>query len=107
MNMPTVSQEYVIRVVFDAIDEVNEQIPHGQRLEKSVDTILFGQSGKLDSLGLVDLIVTTERKIEEEFGVTVALADERALSQKNSPFRTVASLAGYIVTLLTEKADAS
>ena len=31
---------------------------------------------------LVSLIVTTEREIEEAFGVALTLADERALSMK-------------------------
>jgi len=37
-------------MIFSAIDEVNERLPGGERLEKSIDTTLFGESGKLDSL---------------------------------------------------------
>ena len=45
--------EKVIQAVMDAIDELNEQLPKEERLEKSVDTALFGDGGSLDSLGLV------------------------------------------------------
>ena len=57
----------------------------------------------LDSLGLVNLIVSVEQNIEDEFHVVITIADDRALSQKHSPFRTVESLAEYIEILLKEK----
>ena len=95
----------IVHVIFDAIDELNYQLPEEQRLEKSIDTVLFGRAGRLDSLGLVNLIVEIEQKAEKEFGVTVTLADERAMSQKSSPFRTVATLANYISLLLEETSN--
>ena len=95
-----IKNEKIIQVIFSAIDEVNQQLPKEQQLEKSIDTVLFSSSGKLDSLGLVNLIVATEQRIEEEFDVTITLADERAMSQENSPFRTIGTLADYISFLL-------
>ena len=92
----------LIETIFDAIDEINEQSPEEQRLEKSADTVLFGESGKLDSLGLVNLIVATEQQLEENFDVALTIADEKAMSQKNSPFRTVGTLAEYISKLLQD-----
>jgi len=90
----------ITNVIFSAVEEVNGQLPRKQRLEKSIDTILFGKSGKLDSLALVNLIVAVEEKIQEEFGVTVTLADERAMSQTNSPFKSLGTLADYVALLL-------
>jgi hypothetical protein len=52
---------------------------------------------------LINLIVTLEQEIEDEFDTPVTLADERALTQKQSPFQTVDSLANYIEVLLNEK----
>ncbi len=97
--------EKVIQAILGAIDEVNQQLPKEQRLEKSIDTVLFGESGKLDSLGLVTLIVATEQKIEEEHGATITLADENAMSQENSPFKTIGTLADYVTFLLKEKSN--
>ena len=97
-----INNEKVIQAIFDAIDEINEQYPEEQRLTKSADTVLFGESGKLDSLGLVNLVVATEQRLEEIFDVSLTLADEKAMSQKNSPFRTVGTLAEYISNLLKE-----
>jgi len=94
--------EKIVQAIFRAVDEVNQGLPEGQRLKKSLDTVLFGRSGVLDSLGLVNLIVAAEEKIEEEFGITITIADERAMSRKNSPFRTIGTLVDYVSSLLEE-----
>jgi acyl carrier protein len=57
---------------------------------------LYGRQGVLDSLGLVSLLAAIEQALEDEHGIQVTLADERAFSQARSPFRTVASLSEYI-----------
>jgi len=95
----------IILVIFDAVDEIKEQYPEEKKIIKSVDTVLFGETGTLDSLGLVNLIVTTEQKIEEEFEILISLADERAMSQKHSPFRTIGSLGNYIAILIKENTN--
>jgi D-alanine--poly(phosphoribitol) ligase subunit 2 len=64
------------------------------------DTPLFGRNGVLDSLGLVTLVVAVEQAIEDVLGVSVSLADARALSQKASPYRTVGTLADYADSLI-------
>jgi acyl carrier protein len=96
------TQEQILQAVYTAIDEVNEQLPSGGQIPRSPDAILFGQAGALDSLGLVSLIVAVEQSVENELGATVTLADEKALSQRNSPFRSVATLTEYIGQLLAE-----
>jgi hypothetical protein len=52
---------------------------------------------------LVSLIVAIEREIEDTFGVAVTLADERALSMKASPFRSIQSLADYVGSLMIRR----
>lgn len=66
----------------------------------SRETLLFGESGLLDSVGLVSLIVAIEQEIENDLNVSIVLADERAMSQKNSPFRSIGALADYAATLV-------
>ena len=85
------------------IDKFNEESTDEIQLIKSSHTVLFGQGSKLDSMGLINLIVAVEQSVEDEFDITITLADERAMSQENSPFRTVGSLADYIELLLEEK----
>ena len=93
------------QIIFEAIEDLNLQRSQDDQLKKSEDTVLFGYSGQLDSLGLVDLILAVEQKIMEKLDKVVTLADEKAMSQKKSPFRTVGFLAEYICQLLEEKKD--
>ena len=99
--------EKVASAIFRAIDDLNDQFPSERRLEKELDTVLYGKSGRLDSLGLVNLIVAIEERVGDELGESVTLADEKALSQRDSPFRTVGTLVEYIGRLLKEKREAS
>ena len=42
--------EKITQLIFDALDEINAQLPEEQQLEKSITTSLYGEKGKLDSL---------------------------------------------------------
>jgi acyl carrier protein len=94
--------EDVLKVVLDSVSELNLQMEDSHQLELSPETLLFGRGSKLDSLGLVNLIVLVEEKTANAFGKSVTIADEKAMSQKNSPFRTVQTLADYLFSLLKE-----
>ena len=87
------------QAVIDLIIKTAEELSDQEELELDGDmgpaTRLFGEGGVLDSMGLVSLVIAVEQEIEEKFGVSVALADEKALSRRNSPYRTVQSLAEY------------
>ncbi len=96
----------VLNVVLAAIQDLNEQVEPEQQLEVAPETRLLGRSSKLDSLGLVNLIVLVEEKIGDSFGAAITLADERAMSQERSPFRSVQTLAEYATMLLKEQKNA-
>jgi acyl carrier protein len=89
-------------VVCAAIGDFNGESSESKQLAKDTTTALYGSSAVLDSLDLVNLIVLVEERVRREMNVSVSLADERALSQKNSPFRTVGTLCDYIRTLISE-----
>ena len=91
----------MLPLIYEAIDELNETLD--EPIEKSDSTQLFGSKSKLDSIGLVSLIVTVERLIEEKYDKTVTLASEKAFSRSSSPFRTVQTLSEYISELLAEE----
>jgi D-alanine--poly(phosphoribitol) ligase subunit 2 len=97
----TVSQP-VLDAVNRAVDDLNEILGPDERLEKSPDVALIGKDARLDSLGLVNLIVLVEEKIQQGFGVGITLVDERAMSQSKSPFRTLGSLAEFVEEQLKE-----
>lgn len=64
------------------------------------DTLLFSRGGLLDSMGIVSLVVATEQAIEDRYGVSVALADEQALSQASGPYQTIRALADYASSVM-------
>tara|TARA_B100002003_G_scaffold241297_1_gene262805 strand:+ start:444 stop:764 length:321 start_codon:yes stop_codon:yes gene_type:complete len=98
-------RDKILKSIYDAVDEVNEQLPEGQALEKSPDTVLLGESGKLESIDLVNILVATEENVEEAFGVPISITDERAVSEEKSPFTTIETLCNFISNLLIEKSD--
>ena len=79
-------RDKILKSIYNAVDEVNEQLPEGQSLEKSPNTVLLGESGKLESIDLVNILVATEENIEEAFGVPISITDERAVSETNIEF---------------------
>ena len=93
----------VEKTIFSAIDDVNELLLPSQRLAKSPETVLMGNESALDSLGLVNLIVATERRVEEAFGVNVVLVDQESMSLKESPFKKIGTLVDYTKNLLDKK----
>ena len=92
------SKEKVIEIIFKCVDETN--IEDGTNISKDLNTILMGSDSEIDSLGLVSLIVEIEEAINIEFDVNITLADEKAMSQRISPFKTLDTLSNYIISLL-------
>jgi len=98
-------EEQVSRLVFDTLEQINEQLPSEKQVPNERETILLGKNGNLDSLGLVNLIVAVEERVEDELGTTITLADEKAMSQDVSPFKSLDTLINYITKLLQESSD--
>ena len=90
-------------IVENIIKEVTSSIgTDSNNIDINTDSIIYGDNSPIDSLALVSLIIAVEQSMEDEFGITITLADERAMSLDNSPFRSVGSLADYIEDLLEE-----
>ena len=89
-------------IIFKSIEELNENLEKDQKMQLSINTVLLGRDSNIDSITLVNLIVSIEENLEDNLNISVTLADEKALSQKNSPFLTIKTLLDYI-TLLTQK----
>ena len=91
-------REQALRLVYETIDVVNQQLPAPRRLRKGPDTVIVGVAGSLDSLGIVNFIVTLEEKAGELLGAPIQLLDDTMLAEADSPFRTVATLTSYLET---------
>jgi acyl carrier protein len=89
----TVAMEIVLSALRDAVDQ-NGGDPSGVTEE----TVIVGPEAVIDSIGVVSLIVDVEQRLEMDHQVSVTLANDRAMSQRNSPFRTASVLADHIIT---------
>ena len=96
MRSPAEVGTLVLRVVA----AVNTERPADAPISSDLQAMLFGEGAALDSLGLVNLIVAIEQEMEDEWDVSIALADEKAMSQRRSPFRTLGALIDYIAMRL-------
>ena len=91
-----------LNIVYASLQEVFAQTGLDVPPALSEETVLVGKDAVLDSLGVVSLIVEVEQRVEGEHGASVTLANDKAMSQRNSPFRTVGSLADHVERLLLE-----
>lgn len=88
--------ELVLKTLKDYLEE-NELETY---LSEDEDAKLFGGDGILDSLGLVSFIVSVEEAIEDEFNMSIVLADEKAMSRRTSPFGRISYLIDYIFEVI-------
>ena len=93
-------KEELISLITTQVQSYNDNLDAPVDLSAGADSVLFGEGGVLTSVDFVTLVLDIEEAVEEATGKSITLADERAMSQKHSPFRTVGSLADYIEELL-------
>ncbi len=100
-----VERATIVEIILSSIQEVMRMRDGLGTQPASLDeaTRLIGQEAILDSLGLVSLVVEVEQRLTDDLGLTLILADERAMSQKRSPFRSIGALADYICDLIAEQ----
>jgi len=92
--------EKVKAAIYSAIDEINKQLPNENRLDKSLDTVVIGPESKIDSLGIVNLIVTIEENIEENCAIAISLTEDTTIFAEDNQSQTVASLCEEIGKML-------
>lgn len=97
-----ITREDLIKLLLNLLTlhfkEMDEEID----LTEGEQTKLFGGDGILDSLSLVSFIVTAEEALEDEYGISVILADEKAMSRRTSPFSRISYLVDYIIELIKQ-----
>lgn len=89
-------EQQVLELVLATIRHEADDLGYDHLREVKADSVLYGSEKGVDSLSLVRLIAAVERASEVRFGKRVVLADEKAMSMRNSPFRSPATLAGLL-----------
>lgn len=98
--MSDIDHATALSVVTTALQELLTQ--NGDEVPEPLDAsvVLVGKGAVIDSLGVVSLIVEIEQLLETKHDVSVTLANDRAMSERNSPFRTVGVLADHVMSLI-------
>lgn len=100
----------VTNLVLLRLNEILSEISKQKVIDipKTLDetTRLIGKKAVLDSLSLVNLIISVEQEINDKYGLSITIADDRAMSMEKSPFRSVGSLSDYIWFLIEEQTQA-
>ena len=92
-------REEIVEVIIKAFNDYFET--EDIQGEVDSDTILYGNESALDSMGLVNVVIDIESFFHAQ-GHKIALTSERAMSRKSSPFRSVSTLADFIMELIEE-----
>lgn len=95
-----INRALVYKLVSGVLKEYLEENDLDISLAEDENLRLFGGDGILDSIELVNFIVSVEEAIEDEFNLSIVLADEKAMSRRTSPFGRVSYLVDYILELL-------
>ena len=90
----------LLKLVLETVKAVGDERESQALMSATEETLLFGEN--LDSMGIVFLVTDLEERISEELEVNITLADERAMSQRTSPFKSVKTLTKYTQTLINE-----
>lgn len=96
------TRERIVDLVYRTVDEVNEELDGDVKLERSQDTVLYGRGARIASMALVSFIVAVEDNLRGEFGLSVTLANEKAMSMERSPFKTLGTMIDYVVDVVGE-----
>ena len=99
-----IARKDAYEIVVASLQEVFAQTGLAAPEKVDEETVLVGTDPVLDSLGVVQLIVEVEQRVEQGHGISVTLANDKAMSQRNSPFRTVGVLADHVVATAQEAA---
>jgi len=88
------SKENILQTIFGAVDEVNQILAEEKRLEKLPSTLLAGDNGSLDSLGMINFIVEVEGRVQKDFNLALNLIE--ALDSPEEPMSNIGRLAEFI-----------
>ena len=90
-------------ILYAAIAQVNETLEPGRELEKSPDTVVAGESARLDSLGFVSFVIAVEESAERLVGGQPFSLLDTVMSEQSKRW-TVAALADRMAEHLQDRA---
>lgn len=90
----------ITEIIYESIKEINEFLDENDQIKLSLNTYLFGDKSRLDSLKFFNLILSIEAKLKKELNKEILLTDNDEGMLQNKNFQTIKSLRDYILTLI-------
>ena len=90
----------LFKVLESVIKDLNDELEYDSLRNIQNETPIFSGEFSIDSISLAILIGDFEMSIREQLGLKVILADEKAMSRKNSPYKTVGTLLDFTLERL-------
>ncbi len=87
----------ITSTIMNCVTQLNKQLAVGDRLGTSPDTILMGDGGTLDSLGLITLFVNIEQELASRHGLSCPLLDTATSEENPDEMRTIGQLVEWII----------
>lgn len=94
----------ITKIVLEALRELGEDLDIDELKAADENSRLFGTKSALDSINLVNFIADVEECISDDFNIEIVLANQSAISRRNSPFRRASSCIDYIMELIATDA---
>ena len=89
----------MVKLLDAALAEQSTSDGTGPDLRGTPTSPLVGAEAVVTSMGLVSFITDVESILAQDHNLELSLVSEKALSRKNSPFRTIETLAYYVLEL--------
>lgn len=94
--MPTATPEAIEELTRSVLARMNADLPASERITIDRSTVIMGNGGALDSLGIANFIVGMEEALENSFGASVSLSDQDLDGLFGAPSVTVSAFATFV-----------
>lgn len=94
--MPTATPEAIEDLTRSVLARMNDDLPASDRFSTDPTTVIIGDGGVLDSLGIANFIVGMEEALEDSYGASVSLSDQDLTGLFDAPHVTVHSFATFV-----------
>jgi acyl carrier protein len=96
-------KENIVKIILDSIEIINSNLEKKLPVDLREKCPIYGITDGVDSISLVSLISIVEDFLENELNISLIIANEKAMSRKNSPFLNVGTLAEFVCDLINNK----
>jgi hypothetical protein len=96
-------KENIVKIILNGVAIINCNLEKKLPVNLAEKCPIYGTAEGVDSISLVSLISIVEDSLERELGISIIIANEKAMSRKNSPFLNVGILAEFICDLISSE----